>query len=338
MLDKVRNGQIGVDGALTQLLLESQDQMKALLAVARGEASHAPNSAVLTERIKAFISGQGAAMTAEAEVASATPIEEEDDGWGVFGSLPRRYRLHLAPGPDTLRQGANPALLLERLADAAEILSITCDTSSLPPLSEMDPETSYLAWNVDLRSDWEQSALLEIFDFLADDGEVILTALDAAAAPALALVSDAPESVPAPAFSPAAPIQEAPAAVPVRSAPATPAPETQTLRVSADKVDKLINLVGELVINQSMLNEVVQDFSMAKLPRLIEAVAEMERASRELQERVMAVRMLPIKHAFGRFPRLVRDLATAVGKKIELKTSGEETELDKGVIEAIAAP
>src|SRR5262249_20320807 len=107
--------------------------------------------------------------------------------------------------------------------------------------------------------------------------------------------------------------------------------ETQTLRVSADKVDKLINLVGELVINQSMLNEVIQDFSMAKLPRLVEAVAEMERASRELQERVMGVRMLPIKHAFGRFPRLVRDLATECGKKIELKTSGEETELDKTV-------
>ena len=108
--------------------------------------------------------------------------------------------------------------------------------------------------------------------------------------------------------------------------------------MATDKVDKLINLVGELVINQSMLNEVVQDFSMAKLPRLIEAVAEMEQASRELQERVMAVRMLPIKHAFGRFPRLVRDLAAAVGKKIDLKMSGEETELDKGVIEAIADP
>src|SRR5262249_48737898 len=104
------------------------------------------------------------------------------------------------------------------------------------------------------------------------------------------------------------------------------------------KVDKLINLVGELVINQSMLNEVVQDFSMEKLPRLMEAVAEMERASRELQERVMAVRMLPIKNAFGRFPRLVRDLAAKVWKKIELKTSGEETELDKTVIETIADP
>jgi two-component system chemotaxis sensor kinase CheA len=87
-----------------------------------------------------------------------------------------------------------------------------------------------------------------------------------------------------------------------------------------------------------MLNEVIQDFNMGKLPRLCEAVAEMERASRELQERVMAVRMLPIKHAFGRFPRLIHDLASACGKKIELRTSGEETELDKSVIEAIGDP
>jgi len=108
--------------------------------------------------------------------------------------------------------------------------------------------------------------------------------------------------------------------------------------VATDKIDKLINLVGELVINQSMLNECVHNFTMAKLPRLREAVAEMERASRELQERVMAVRMLPIKHAFGRFPRLVHDLSVACGKKIELKTTGEETELDKSVIEAIADP
>ena len=115
-------------------------------------------------------------------------------------------------------------------------------------------------------------------------------------------------------------------------------PETQTLRVATEKVDRLINLVGELIINQSMLNEVIQDFSMAKLPRLIEAVGEMERASRELQERVMAVRMLPIKHAFGRFPRLVHDLSVSCGKRVELKTSGEETELDKTVIEAIADP
>ena len=136
------------------------------------------------------------------------------------------------------------------------------------------------------------------------------------------------------------------ASQPARAVPAeigatraeAPKSETQTLRVATEKVDKLINLVGELVINQSMLAEVANNFTMDKQPRLIEAVAQMDRASRELQERVMAVRMLPIKNAFGRFPRLVRDAAAACGKQIELKTTGEDTELDKTVIEAIADP
>ncbi len=323
LLDKVRTGQIPVDGTLTQLLLESQDQMTRLLSVARGEAASAPDSHPLIARIDAAILGQASSPKAAAEDAPA-----EDDGWGVF-SLPRRLRLRLAPSPDTLRSGTDMLLLLGQLAEAGEVLSLTCDLSGLLPLAEMDPETLYLAWDAELISDWEPSRILEIFEFLSDDSVIILEEV---------MSEEVTEAAPSPTLSAAA----APTLSPAPSAPpkisAAPASETQTLRVATDKVDKLINLVGELVINQSMLNEVMQDFSMAKLPRLIEAVAEMEQASRELQERVMAVRMLPIKHAFGRFPRLVRDLAAAVGKKIDLKMSGEETELDKGVIEAIADP
>ena len=117
-----------------------------------------------------------------------------------------------------------------------------------------------------------------------------------------------------------------------RSAAVDAAPgrgDAQTLRIAASKVDQLINLIGELVIVQSALTEAVQDFSMAKLPRLREAVAEMGRAGRELQERVMAVRMLPIKVAFGRFPRLVHDLSVACGKQVELRNKAERLDLDR---------
>jgi two-component system chemotaxis sensor kinase CheA len=103
-------------------------------------------------------------------------------------------------------------------------------------------------------------------------------------------------------------------------------------------VDKLVNLVGELVITQSMISQMVQDFSVEKLHRLRESVTEMERNTRELQERVMAVRMLPIGNTFSRFPRMVRDLAAALNKKIAVRMVGEETELDKGVIEHIGDP
>ena len=336
LLDKVRNGQIGVEATLTQLLLESQDQMLRLLAVARGESASAPNSTALIARIEAAIRGDEAPATSPTQ---AGPTEPVNGAWGVF-SLPCRYHLRLAPGSDTLRSGADPLLLIGHLAEAGEVLAIVCDFSKLPPLADLDPETLYLAWEIDLRSDWEPSRILEIFEFIADESVITL---DKVAEEASSAAETAPETAPSVLALPAAPAEPPAGLKPSdSSAPAirttAPPAEAQTLRVATDKVDKLINLVGELVINQSMLNEVVQDFTMAKLPSLIEAVAEMERASRELQERVMAVRMLPIKHAFGRFPRLVRDLAAAVGKKIDLQMSGEDTELDKGVIEAIADP
>jgi two-component system chemotaxis sensor kinase CheA len=231
--------------------------------------------------------------------------------------------------------------LIRELADAGEVQSITCDSSRLPHLRDMDPETSYFGWSVTLRTDRSDDDLRKIFDFIADESEISISLIDE-----IQVRFDAGPSI----DTPPTPVesrntdkgaQSPEASKNARSVAAqtsTAGTDTHTLRVSTEKVDKLINLVGELVINQSMLNEVVQDFSMADLPRLMEAVEANERASRELQERVMGIRMLPIKHAFGRFPRLVRDMAGVIGKKIDLRMSGEETELDKTIIEAIGDP
>ena len=114
--------------------------------------------------------------------------------------------------------------------------------------------------------------------------------------------------------------------------------DTASIRVDTDKIDKLINLVGELVITQSMLSDLGARFEMSQMPVLLERMAQLERNTREIQERVMSIRMLPIGTAFSRFPRLVRDLSAKAGKKIQLVLSGEETELDKTVIESIGDP
>lgn len=114
--------------------------------------------------------------------------------------------------------------------------------------------------------------------------------------------------------------------------------DTTSIRVDTTKIDKLINLVGELVITQSMLSDLCSRFDMAQLPVLLERTAQLERNTREIQERVMGIRMLPIGTAFSRFPRLVRDLSGKAGKKIQLVLSGEDTELDKTVIESIGDP
>lgn len=114
--------------------------------------------------------------------------------------------------------------------------------------------------------------------------------------------------------------------------------DATSIRVDTDKIDKLINLVGELVITQSMLSDLGSRFEIQQLPVLLERMAQLERNTREIQERVMGIRMLPIGTAFNRFPRLVRDLSAKAGKKIQLVLSGEETELDKTVIESINDP
>jgi two-component system chemotaxis sensor kinase CheA len=114
--------------------------------------------------------------------------------------------------------------------------------------------------------------------------------------------------------------------------------EVASIRVDTDKIDKLINLVGELVITQSMITDLGEKFTMSQLPVLQERIVQLERNTRELQERVMSIRMMPIGSAFHRFPRLVRDLAGKSGKQIQLVMSGEETELDKTLIEAIGDP
>ena len=380
LLDKVRNGQIAVNPALTSVLLASLDQMKALLSAARGDSPNAPDSTALTARIEAMSAGEFPAedlpekSPPQMETSAENEITEGED-FGFFNAV-RTYDFVFSPGLDTLRQGADPLLLLRRLSDACEILALHCDISMLPPLAELDPEVCCLRWKLELRTDKEPDEILEIFEFIADESEIVL--IQKTENRKQKTEKDAPDVVGAPLAAPslrfAAPLPADAAPASGNSAPflaegsesRTPTtalipeiketnegmtplprlrgqgvgakPETQTLRVATDKIDRLINLVGELVINQSMLNEVIQGFSMAKLPRLIEAVGEMERASRELQERVMAVRMLPIKHAFGRFPRLARDLSLSCSKKVELKTSGEETELDKSVIEAIADP
>ena len=114
--------------------------------------------------------------------------------------------------------------------------------------------------------------------------------------------------------------------------------DTASIRVDTGKIDKLINLVGELVITQSMLSDLGSRFEIRQLPVLLERMAQLERNTREIQERVMGIRMLPIGTAFSRFPRLVRDLSAKTGKKVQLLLSGEETELDKTVIESIGDP
>ncbi len=182
------------------------------------------------------------------------------------------------------------------------------------------------AWTNELQRAWSDALNQVAMHMLSAHG---------VAAPAAPVVAPAAASKPSPAA--AAPAgQPAPAKTTTRSAPASEA--SSSIRVSTDKVDALINIVGELVITQSMLSQLGEEFDMAKLDKLRDGLAQLERNTRELQENVMRIRMLPISFVFSRFPRMVHDLSSKLGKQVELKLSGEQTELDKTVMEKIGDP
>nr|WP_251970203.1 chemotaxis protein CheW [Sphaerotilus sp. FB-5] len=177
---------------------------------------------------------------------------------------------------------------------------------------------------------------------------------DAPGAPATAMTSDgvaaalppAPAAAPVPAVAPAAPVAApAPRAEAARSAPAvrndkasTGGLDSTTIRVAVEKVDQLINLVGELVITQAMLAQNSRDLDPVVYQQLVAGLNDLDRNTRDLQEAVMSIRMIPMSTVFNRFPRMLRDLASKLGKKVELVTQGEATELDKGLIEKITDP
>ena len=217
------------------------------------------------------------------------------------------WMVRFAPSRELLRQGMDPVLILRDLARLGEVVKVTADLSALPSLADLQADCCYLAWNVELVSEAAEADIRDVFAF-AEDGATIEIQRSAA--------------------------QEPPA---VR-ARALPTGESGTIRVATGKVDKLIDLVGELIIAQSMVSQVLMAFQPSDLHRLQEIFAEVERYTRELQERLMGVRMLPIGNAFGRFPRLLRDLAAATGKQAALQIEGEETELDKSVVESMADP
>ncbi len=304
LLDEVRNSRVPVTKELCGLLLESLDCMRSLLTAARDDSGEQIDFDDLVGRL-------------DLACKSDAGAGESDEDWGLLAE-PQIFEITFSAQP-----GVDPLPFLKGLPELGDVLRLECDTSGLPALGELDPSVCYLSWSAMIHTSVARKVLEDYFAPVADPESFRLFLLGGEEEEVEVAVEPAKAAV-------AAPVAGA--------SNGAVAKDTGTIRVSAEKLDRLINLVGELVINQSILNAVTTDFEMERLPQLLEAVAQMERSSRELQERVMSMRLLPIKVAFGRFPRLVHDLSSAVGKKIELKLAGEETELDKNLIEALGDP
>jgi two-component system chemotaxis sensor kinase CheA len=261
---------------------------------------------VLRAQVAAARDGSGAPEEPAVLLAELSAATEDSPAAGAV------YRVRFLPGPETFQQGMDPVLVLRELAQRGEILAIEPELDRLPALSALDPEICYLGWTVRLASGRPVEEIRDAFSFVEDTSVV-----------EIARETDAAKSAPAPRAA-------------VRTAAFTT--NETSMRVATAKVDRLVDLVGELVIAESMAAQILGSFQMSQLGRLQEAFSQMERYTRELQERVMSVRMRPIGAVFSRFPRMVHDLGEAIGKQVSLETVGEETELDKGVVEQMADP
>ena len=308
LLESLREGTVLLDRPLSTLLLRASDTLRGLLASAKAGTPADPGHQRLTEELGRAL---GAAQPAQAPQPAPQAGPE------------REWRISFAPGHDLFRQGGDPLLLVRDFKQLGTVLEIQPDLARLPPLATLDPESAFLGWTLRLRSGRSPLELREVFCFVEYGARIQIEPLEpATASPAPADERQRDQDP----LSPANPDRRG------------TAPVEGALRVSIDKVDKLVNVVGELVIAQSMVQQALHDLSPAGIHRLREAVAELERNTREVQERVMGIRMVPIGTVFSRFHRLLRDLSGVLGKQLSLVTDGEETELDKGVVERISDP
>jgi len=264
------------------------------------------------------------------------------------------WRITFTPEPTLFKTCNDPLRIFHELATLGP-LEVIPHVNALPSLEVMDPTLCYLSWTLVLRGHVEHARIIEVFDWVEAVSKIVYEPLYPGGAtgeiqkPGGNPAPAAPSLKPATAEATVAAAEvtvaaAAPAAVPAAASAAAPAAAVKTtgdagsIRVATEKVDALINLVGELVITQSMLGRFAEKYEPADLEAMRRGLIQLSRNTRELQESVMQIRMLPIGFSFNRFPRLVHDLSRKLGKKVELKLCGENTELDKTVLEKIGDP
>lgn len=364
LLDKMRAGEHIADAATVDLLLASVDSLRTMLsALQAGEVINLLDHAHVKAGIERLLSGQGAAkhedVTEDLQSQQAGSSVPEPTSVATAAG----WKISFKPHAEVLRTGNEPVRMFRELTELGE-LQVTAELANLPSFDLMHPEDCYLNWTLELRSNCTKNEVEEVFEWVCDDSDIEIVALNeqlpaatvsgdlqdyiqqslgaaVAVMPADQAHADAAQDVqpstPTIDAHPGKAIAQSAAQLGAQAAVAK-ASGDNSIRVSIEKIDQLINMVGELVITQSMLSQLGDEFSSEKLPNLLQGLGQLKHNTRELQESVMRIRMLPISFVFSRFPRMVRDLSAKLSKKINLIVLGEQTELDKTVMEKIGDP
>ena len=354
VFDMVRNGRLEVTKKLVNLALAARDQIKSMLDNSDGEGADPEGSALIIAGLRELGSIGAPPPTAAVEIpAVAEPT----------GGEPATYRIRFIPGRDIFAVGSNPLTLLNELRELGSC-NVVAQTGGFPDLSTIDPEACYVYWDVILTTSQGVNAIRDVFIFVEDDcelkiekiaehgtlydqegykklGEILLERGDISLSEMEQVLAEQSR------FGELAVSRGIVSEAKVHSAlveqqhvkevrqEKQSAEAASSIRVPAERLDQLVNLVGELVTVQARLSQTATVRADAELAEIAE---EVERLTGELRDSALNIRMLPIGSTFSKFKRLVRDLSAELGKEIELTTDGAETELDKTVIEKLNDP
>jgi len=352
IFDMVRNGKLQVTGRLVNLTLAARDQIRAMLDAAdSGAGTDLEATAGIIVGLRELAGFQGAEAPVQKEEAKEAPRD------------PVTYRIRFVPSRDIFITGTNPLTLLAELKELGTC-TVVAQTGGFPSLEEMDPEGCYVYWDLILTTDQGENAIRDVFIFVEDDcelkigaiaehsrydeqqdykklGEILLERGDITPQEMEAVLAQQKR------FGELAVSQGILHEGKVQSALAEQkhlkevrqekqvADSSSSIRVPAERLDLLVNLVGEMVTVQARLSQTAAQHGE---PELLAIAEEVERLTAELRDSALNIRMLPIGSTFSKFKRLVRDLSAELGKQIEMTTEGAETELDKTVIEKLNDP
>ncbi|TFV43185.1 chemotaxis protein CheA [Bradyrhizobium niftali] len=332
--DRVREGEIKPTQDLISVALAAKDYIRALI-----EDPQSTDDVIgdgILDDLKRFVSSDQP-VAPVAEITAAAPVESKQAGWHLY----LEFESHI------LRNGSNPLDLLEDLCKLGPCFVVPV-TDGIPFLDEMEPEDCYLKWDVKLHAVCDKDAIDDVFMFVQDEMKLTLSPLEHVEAPAPMPLFQLLDEEPAPVAEMPAPVAEAAAPKPAAKAEpkSEPKPEPKaeakrddrgiaTVRVQAERLDELMDRVGELVIAQARLTQLASSGSDLSIKMIAE---EIERLASSLRDTTMGARMVPIGSLFGRFRRLIHDLSRDLSKPVEFVTTGEDTELDKTMIECLADP
>jgi two-component system, chemotaxis family, sensor kinase CheA len=372
VLDEMRSGKLAATSEIVDTLLQANDILSDLISMSRsgeaipanfGSECRAALQQILQKNSNGESSGDnddGSAAPADFEGIDFVPMTVEQmqdpDEPGE-----REYRVVFRPHPELLKKANEPLYILRELRKLGT-LDLAVESDRLPSLDELEVDRPYLGWTGTLKTAAKREQVDEVFEFVVGDCELEITEIagEGAAFSMPQMAETAPafeDAVPAvneaaalvPAAVPELPLAGAPkpglaaepadATAPSRSsAPKTGANGATTTRVELEKIDRVVNMVGELVIAQAMLGQVVHNLPEDVSGRLMQVLDEVVHHTRELKDSVMSMRAQPVNAVFQRMPRLVRELATKTSKKVRLEMSGENTEVDRSIIERLGDP